>query len=63
MPLKIEHHIVLDSSPALCKLIDAITGNDEKVKALEAQMDSWLATLGQSIGELKTVSGQVDSTK
>lgn len=62
MPLKIEHHIVLDSSPALCKLIDAITG-DERVKELENQMDSWLATLEQSIGKVETVSEQVDSKK
>lgn len=34
---------------------------DDRVKELETQMDSWLATLKQSLARIKTVSEQVDS--
>lgn len=40
-----------------------IAGSDERVKQLEAQMDSWLATLKTSVDKVEQVSQQVDSTK
>lgn len=58
MPLKIEHHIVLDSSPALCKLIDAITGaskDDENkilvelTNKLKTAKEKLIASFGENI--------------
>lgn len=66
MLLRIQHHIVLDNSPALCELIDAITGaskEDKRVKELEKQMDDWLMKLNKAFKKLEKVSDKVDSTK
>ena len=40
----------------LCKVNKILEGNDK-------QMDSWLTTLRQAIGNLETISDKVDSKK
>lgn len=59
-------HIHNDDQKEIIKLLNEIKtllAGGSSVKELEAQMDSWLATLKQSVGEIETVSQQVDSTK